>query len=62
MTFGPAIVFGLILVACGLIAFRANIIQFGIDQLVDEPSDHSVLFKSWFTCTSYIGQIPYRKL
>ena len=59
-TFGSAIVFGLILVACGLIAFRANVIQFGIDQLIDEPSDHSVLFISWFVCTSYVGQIPGR--
>ena len=56
--FGPAIFCGVVLLICSLIAFRANVIQFGTDQLNDSPSDHSVLFIHWFVCTSFAGQIP----
>ena len=40
---------------CYWLTFRANIIQFGMDQLHDSPSEDSVLFIHWFVFTSYLG-------
>ena len=37
------------------ISFSANVIQFGMDQLHDSPSEDSVLFINWFVFTSHIG-------
>ena len=53
----------LILVFASLIAFSANVIQFGMDQLHDSPTDHSVLYVHWYVWTVYVGylivRIPY---
>lgn len=43
IVFGLVIFFGAILLLCSLVAFSANVIQFGIDQLHDAPTDDSVL-------------------
>ena len=43
----------LIIVSIGLGAFQANIIQFGIDQLHDAPSDEIVSFIIWYMWTGY---------
>ena len=44
-----AIVIGITVLFSGYIPFNANIIQFGMDQLYDSPSEDSVLFVHWFT-------------
>ena len=62
VTFGSAILFGILLIICSIVAFRANVIQFGIDQLQDSPTDDSVLFIFWYVFTSYLGIIPARIL
>ena len=43
----PAI-FGVILLLCSLVAIRANVIQYGMDQLHDAPTDDSVLYIHWY--------------
>ena len=37
-----------VVVFVGFIGFSANVIQFGMDQLHDAPSDHSSLFIYWY--------------
>ena len=53
--FGLPTVIGIILLFSSSIAFSANIIQFGMDQLHDSPSEDSVLFIHWFVFTSHWG-------
>ena len=53
--FGPPVVLGLILSLSSSIAFSANIVQLGMDQLHDSPSEDSVLFIHWFAFTSHLG-------
>ena len=50
----PVILFSLLFLA-SLVAFSANIIQFGIDQLRDLPSEESVLYIHWYVWTAYTG-------
>ena len=50
----PCLVLSLLFLA-SLIAFSANIIQFGIDQLRDLPSEQSVLYIHWYVWTAYAG-------
>ena len=42
-----------VLLALGLGAFQANIIQFGVDQLVDASSSEIMAFVMWYTCTIF---------
>ena len=44
-----------ILINVGFAGFRANVIQFGIDQLQDSPARDSSLFVLWFLATLYTG-------
>ena len=60
--FGLAIFFGAIVLLCSLVAFSANVIQFGMDQLHDAPSDDSVLYIHWYVWTSYAGLLLVRVL
>ena len=39
--------FGLLLVIVGIAGYGANFIQFGLDQLLDAPSQHQALFVHW---------------
>ena len=48
-------VFFLIAFLSGLAGFRANVIQFGMDQLLDSPARDSSLFIHWFLNTFYFG-------
>ena len=50
----PCILLSLLFLA-SIIAFNANIIQFGIDQLRDLPSEQSVLYIHWYVWTAYAG-------
>ena len=36
-------------------AFSANVIQFGMDQLYESPTEDSIFFIYWFVFTSYLG-------
>ena len=51
-----AAVIVIIMVAFGYIPFNANVIQFGMDQLYDSPSEDSVLYVHWFVFSSHLGQ------
>ena len=43
-------------VMCGLVSFRANVVQFGIDQLQDAPSEQSIFYILWYIWTGYGGR------
>ena len=60
VVFGLPAVFGVILLFCSLVAFSANVIQYGIDQLHDAPIDHSVLYIHWYVRTIYAGSLIIR--
>ena len=60
--FGPAIVFGITLFLCSYIVFSANIIQFGMDQLTDSPSDDSATFIHWYVLITCLGLVLSRFL
>ena len=53
--FIPPIVIGTVLVLCSSIAFSANVLQFGMDQLHDSPSEDSILYIHWFVLISHLG-------
>ena len=57
---GLPAVFGVILLFCSLVAFNANVIQYGMDQLHDAPTDHSVLYIYWYVWTIYAGSLIVR--
>ena len=53
-------VFGGFIFLCGLIAFSANSIQFGTDQLHDAPTEDTILYIHWYVWTSYAGTLPMK--
>ena len=53
--FGPPTLFGGLLLLTSYIGFSANVIQFGIDQLHDSPSEDSTIFINWFVFTYNLG-------
>ena len=50
----PAIV-GALFIIVSIIAFNANVVQFGLDQLYDSPTEHLVLYIRWYVLFSFIG-------
>ena len=62
LVFGLAAFFGPLLLLCSLVAFSANVIQYGMDQLHDTPSEDSVLYMHWYLWTSYVGLFLIRIL
>ena len=54
---GLPVLFGLMLTVCSLIAFNANVIQFGTDQLHihDASTDEYVLYIHWYVWTINVG-------
>ena len=58
--FGLPIFFGAILLLCSLVAFSANVIQYGMDQLHDAPADDSVLYIHWYVWTFYLVLLVVR--
>ena len=44
-----------LMLSIGIVAFAANVIQLGIDQLQDFPARDSFLFIHWLLLTQYIG-------
>ena len=57
---GVPIVIGIFLFFSSIAAFNANIIQFGLDQLHDSPTEHLVLFIHWYVILTYAGTILFR--
>ena len=53
--FGLPTIIGIVAVLSSSITFNANVIQFGMDQLHDSPTEDSVLFIHWFVFTSHLG-------
>ena len=47
----------MIIVAIGIGAFQANIIQFGMDQLHDASTDEITSFIAWYVWTGYAGGV-----
>ena len=56
----PVAAFGVILLLSGFVAFSANSIQFGIDQLHDAPTEDSTLYIHWYVWTTYAGLLPMK--
>ena len=52
-----AVICGLIFIIPGYIAFSANVIQYGLDQLHDAPTDDLVLYVHWFVWTTYLAAL-----
>ena len=46
---------GALFVITSIVAFNANVIQFGLDQLHDSPTEHLVLYIRWYVLFSFIG-------
>ena len=55
ISFGLSFSLGTILLLSSYLSFSANVIQFGMDQLHDSPSEDSVLFIHWIVFTSHLG-------
>ena len=49
------LIIGVFLFFSSIIAFHANVIQFGLDQLHDSPTEHLVLYIHWYVVLSYVG-------
>ena len=52
---GPPVIIGIFLFFSSIVAFNANVIQFGLDQLHDSPTEHLVLYIHWYLVLSYVG-------
>ena len=53
--FGLPFVIGAVLLLMCSVSFKANIIQFGMDQLRDLPTEYSALFIQWFVFSTFVG-------
>ena len=51
-----------ILSTSGFSGFQANVVQFGLDQLLDSPSEDLSTFLHWFVWTDYVGTLIIRIL
>ena len=49
-------IFGLVL-AVGLAGFKANVVQFGTDQMLDAPGEELSFFIHWFVWADYVGHM-----
>ena len=55
LAIGLPVLCGFILFLCSIVAFSANVIQFGFDQLHDSPADSSTLYIHWYVWTNQVG-------
>ena len=60
IVFGLPIFIALVLVLCGLVSFNANVIQYGMDQLHDAPTEDSILYIHWYVWTTFAGLLALR--
>ena len=57
LAFGLPILFGIFLIVFSLVAFSANVIQYGIDQLeYNAHGENVVLYVYWYVWTCYMAQ------
>ena len=54
---GVPTIISIFLLFSSIAAFNANIIQFGLDQLHDSPTEHLVLYIHWYVILTYAGTI-----
>ena len=52
---GLPVLSGVVLFLCSIIAFNANVIQFGLDQLHDAPAESLKLYIHWYVWTNQVG-------
>ena len=52
---GPPLIIGVFLFFSSIVSFNANVIQFGLDQLHDSPTEYLVLYIHWYVVLSYVG-------
>ena len=55
IVFGLPVVCGAVLFLSSTVAFSANVIQFGFDQLHDAPAETSTLYIHWYVWTNQVG-------
>ena len=60
VVFGLPIFIALLLSLCGLVSFNANVIQYGMDQLHDAPTEDSILYVHWYVWTTFAGLLALR--
>ena len=61
LAFGLPLLFGFFLILFSLIAFSANVIQYGIDQLEHEThGENFVLYVYWYVWTCYMAEFIMR--
>ena len=58
--FGLPIFIALLLSLCGLVSFSANVIQYGMDQLHDTPTEDSIPYVHWYVWTTFAGLLIVR--
>ena len=57
LVFGIPIILGFLLASCSLVAISANVIQYGIDQLMhDFHSEDIGLYICWYVWTTYLAE------
>ena len=60
---GVPVVIGIFLFICSIVTFNANVIQFGLDQLHDSPTEYLVLYIHWYVLVSQFAaavvDMPY---
>ena len=57
---GIPTVIGVFLFFSSIAAFNANVVQFGLDQLHDSPTEHLVLYIHWYVILSHAGTISLK--
>ena len=57
LAFVPPCILGIMLIIVSLVAYSANVIQLGWDQLHALPKENAMLYIHWFVWSSFIGQI-----
>ena len=60
VVFGLPTFIALVLALCGLVFFNANVVQYGMDQLHDAPTEDSVLYVHWYIWTTFAGLLAIR--
>ena len=55
LLFGLPVICGVVLFFSSTVAFSANVIQFGFDQLHDSPAESSTLYIHWYVWTNQVG-------
>ena len=60
LVFGVPGLCGLMLCFSSIVAFSANVIQFGFDQLHDSPAESSTLYIHWYVWTNQVGLFLFR--